>query len=217
MYTVKKVDRNVVDADWSKECWRDVKPILLNKFLGFYPKFFPKTQAKLSYDDKNIYVIFHVEDQYVRAQESGFHGRVWEDSCVEFFFTPSQNPAQGYFNLEMNCMGSFLLNHQFGFEDRTRKIAIEDCEVIEVATSIKEPFIGEIAEPLDWTVEYRLPIAILKKYAAVEQPRSGAKWRVNLYKCADKSSHPHWLMAFPIDLERPTFHQCENFTEIVFE
>ncbi|MCD6337129.1 MAG: hypothetical protein J7M01_02720, partial [Candidatus Marinimicrobia bacterium] len=36
----------------------------------------------------------------------------------------------------------------------------------------------------------------------------------NLYKCGDKTSHPHWASWSPID--KLNFHQPKHFGEFVF-
>lgn len=40
----------------------------------------------------------------------------------------------------------------------------------------------------------------------VDKPAPGTRWRANFYKCADKTSHPHWLTWAPVDYPKPKFH-----------
>ncbi|MBN1490799.1 MAG: carbohydrate-binding family 9-like protein, partial [Phycisphaerae bacterium] len=91
-----------MDANWDKPQWKAVEPIQLTYFMGDEPAHRPATQAKVLYDNEAIYVIFHVEDQYVRAVARQHQDMVCKDSCVEFFFTPGTDVSKGYFNLEMN-------------------------------------------------------------------------------------------------------------------
>ena len=101
-----------IDGVWDKPQWRGVKPIEIKNHMGSKPEYQPVTQAKALYDDENIYVIFRVEDQYVRAVAKEYHGPVWKDSCVELFFTPGEDLSPGYFNLETNCGGTALFHYQ---------------------------------------------------------------------------------------------------------
>jgi len=78
---------------------------------------FPETRVKVLYDSLNIYVIFNVRDQYVRAVEKEINGKVWMDSCVEFFFSPGADTERGYFNFEANCKGVFLFGYHPGNGD----------------------------------------------------------------------------------------------------
>ena len=58
---------------------------------------------------------------------------------------------------------------------------------------------------------------ILSTYAPVTAPGPGVAWRANFYKCADASSHPHWLTWAPVDWPQPDFHRKEFFGTLVFE
>ena len=182
--------------------------------MGDKPEHFPKTQAKVVYDDQAIYVIFKVEDQYVRAVITKNQGPVCTDSAVEFFFSPDGDP--GYFNLEMNCGGTMLFHHQI--EPREGKLLIDDSlKQVEVAHSMPKVVDPEIQEPVTWTVEYRIPFSMLQKYADFNVPHSGTVWRANFYKIADKTSHPHWLTWSPVINPEPNFHMPEYFGEIIFQ
>ena len=75
----------------------------------------------------------------------------------------------------------------------------------------------EIAEPVTWVVEYRLPFWVIARYAPLEQPEPGVIWKANLYKCADSSSHPHWLTWSPIEFDEPNFHMPSHFGQLLFE
>ena len=101
-YTVRRATQEVkLPGKWDEGQWKDADVIEIANYLGQKPDHFPKSQAKILYDDDNLYVFFKVEDQYVRAVAEQTHGKVWEDSCVEFFFTPGTDISQGYINIEI--------------------------------------------------------------------------------------------------------------------
>jgi len=67
-YKVHKLTKPMaIDANFKKSQWKKAKTIDITLFMGEKPEHQPKTQAKLLYDDENIYVCFRVEDNYVRA------------------------------------------------------------------------------------------------------------------------------------------------------
>ena len=206
-----------IDAVWDKDPWRTIAPLRLENAMGEPPSHRPVVQAKIAYDGEAVYVIFRVEDRYVRAVADGYQGRVWEDSCVEFFFTPGPRPDDGYFNLEMNCGGTALFHHQKERGKDVVPVSAEDFAKIQVAHSLPKIVDPEIEGPVTWTVEYRLPIAILGQYAAAVPPAPGAAWRANFYKCGDKTSHPHWLTWAPVDFPKPNFHLPAFFGALIFE
>lgn len=206
-----------VDADWDKPMWHNVPTIDIARSMGDMPEHPPEVRARLAYDDEAIYVIFRVEDRYVRAVAREHQDAVCLDSCVEFFFTPGTDPAAGYFNLEMNCGGTVL----FRYNTAPRKgepIAPADIDRMRIAHVMPRIVDPEITEPTTWTVEYRLPFGLIAKYCpGAARPGPGVAWRANFYKCADETSHPHWLTWARVDRPRPDFHVPESFGTLVFE
>jgi hypothetical protein len=216
-YHEKKVNEPIaINGDWDKGPWAKVSPLAIKLYMGTKPDHQPKTQAKVLYDANAIYVTFRVEDRYVRAV-AGHQGNVCQDSCVEFFFIAGTDAAKGYFNLEMNCGGTMLLHHQIVPRSDSTPLAQADCDKITVYHSLPKTIDPEIKEPTTWIVQYRLPFDILEKYTKIVRPVPGAEWRANFYKCADMTSHPHWLTWTKVDRPQPEFHVPESFGELIFD
>ena len=217
-YKVKKNLKTIcLEEGWSRGAWREVPALDLCNYMGSSPVHSPQTQAKLLYDENNIYVHFCVEDQYVRAKADKYQDPVFKDSCVEFFFTPSEDITDGYFNIEINCCGVILMCHQLAKGDAEVKISNADLGEIDVHTSLKEKHIPvESIDPMTWTVVYKLPFKMLEKYAKVNRPAKGVVWGANFYKCADETSFPHWLTWSKIDKPLPDFHQPIFFGNLEF-
>lgn len=207
------------DCNWDGDFWKAVKPLRLQHFMGTKPEHFPVVQAKLTYDDQAVYVIFHVNDRFVRAIAQQHQDAVYRDSCVEFFFTPHPDIEQGYFNLEMNCGGTMLLHFQRVPRQGPVLLSEADLAQIKVEHSLPKIVDPETTDPTQWTVAYRLPIDLFKKYFPVQaqQPSAGVTWRANFYKCADDTSHPHWLTWSPVVFERPDFHRPQSFGVLEFQ
>ena len=67
-YTVRRIDRSFpIDGSWEKSPWDAIDPLAIARHMGEGPLHRPRTQVKVAYDDQNLYVIFRVEDRYVRA------------------------------------------------------------------------------------------------------------------------------------------------------
>ena len=204
------------NPDWDKHPWKEIPPQLIQNYMGEKPDHFPRTEVKIAYDGTALNLLFQVSDRYVRAVATGFHGNVWEDSCVKFFFTPGSDLSKGYFNLETNCGGTMLFHFHPG-HGRDRIIIPEnDCRRIKIAHSLPQRVDPEINEAITWSVAYKIPVALLKKYCQVTVPSPKAEWRANFYKCADKSSHPHWLTWAPVDFPKPNFHLPQFFGTLEF-
>ena len=206
-----------IDADWDKAVWKNVETIELTHYMGDRPKHFPRVRAKMLYDADALYVIFHVEDQYVRAVAQKHQDPVCRDSCVEFFFVPGMDDSAGYFNIEMNCGGTMLANFQIIPREDAIQITPADLERIQVARTLPRTVDPELTEPTTWTVAYRMPTDILAKYCpSATKPAPGVTWRANFYKCGDQTSQPHWAMWNEIPGELG-FHKPEHFAPLRFE
>jgi hypothetical protein len=204
-----------IDANWDKAAWQDALPILVGRHMGSLPTHYPRTVVKVGYDDAALYVIFRVDDRYVRSVADRHQGSVCKDSCVEFFFTPGTDISVGYFNIEMNCGGTTLFHFQKKPRDGV-EIPMDELDRIEIAHTLPTIVDPAIDAPVVWSVEYRIPTSILAKYCDVARPERGVTWRGNFYKCGDETSHPHWLSWNLVDNPTPNFHLPEFFGTIEF-
>ncbi len=110
VYSVTKLNGPLkIDGDWNKAQWKNIQPVNVNKQMGPDPKFTPVVEAKMMYDENNVFVIFRVKDRYVKSTVQEFNGPVSENSCVEFFFSPDSSQPLKYFNLEVNAGGTPLI------------------------------------------------------------------------------------------------------------
>jgi len=215
--TVGRTDhREPLSAEFHDGPWSSVAPVGLTHFMGELPEHRPDVSVKLLYDDSGLYVSYLVEDRYVLATALRHQDSVCIDSCVEFFFTPGERLEDGYFNVEVNCGGTVLLNHQTAREKDLRVISSDVIDRMDVRHSLPSRVVPEIEQPVSWSVRYRLGFDDIERFAPVDRPGPGVVWRGNFYKCADKSSHPHWLTWAPVDLPKPDFHQQGFFGRIVF-
>jgi len=217
-YQVRKPAEKIeIDGNWNKPIWQNIKPLVINQHMGEEPAHRPKVLAKLAWDDNALYVIFHVEDRYVRAVAKGYQDSVCRDSCVEFFFTPGSHLGLSYFNIEINCGGTMLFWwHPEGEE--AIPVTVEDCDKVEIGHTLPKIVDPEIEAPTTWSLECRLPFDVVQKYCAdVRKPGPDVVWKANLYKCGDATSHPHWLTWSFVDLPAPRFHMPAYFGRLTFE
>ena len=218
VYSVAKLfDSIAIDADWDKPAWQAIQPLLINNHMGAEPSHRPKVLAKLAWDETALYVIFRVEDRYVRAVAQTYQDPVCLDSCAELFFTPAPALSDFYFNIEINCGGTMLFEwHPNATE--SIPVAATDADRVTIAHTLPKRVDPEIKDPTTWTIEYRLPFTVLRKYCpAAVLPAKDVTWRANLYKCADKTSHPHWLTWTIVDFPRPNFHPPCYFGALKFD
>jgi hypothetical protein len=218
VYNVNRLKQPMkIDGKWDKPQWQNIPVIDVINYMGSMPKFHPEVQAKMMYDEDNLYVIFHVQDQYVRCLTKEFNGPVWEDSCCEFFFSPDSGFPENYFNLEMNCGGTPLMHYNLVPRKESKELAVDDIKKIEIAHSLPQIIDPEISDPVTWTLEYRIPLAMLEKYSKVTHPEKGVEWRANFYKIAENNSNPHYITWSVVENEKPDFHLPQFFGKLKFE
>ena len=179
----------------------------------------PKITLQLLHDDRNIYGLYSVKDQYVRAVATTYQDSVCQDSCVEFFFKPSVGP--GYFNLEMSAGGTYLFYYvadctrtEHGFKEYY-KVSPEYGNLITVKTSLPHIIEPEITEPVDWQVMFTIPAEAIEPYCGELGSLNKQEWTANFYKCADKTSHPHWITWAPLTILN--YHQPDRFQSLILE
>jgi hypothetical protein len=213
--TEKKPEKQ---GNWDGAVWRQAKTLAVDCFRPEGSDHRPETFCRLLYDERAIYGIFRVYDQYVRCIRRNFQDDVWKDSCVEFFVQPER--CAGYFNFEFNCGGAMLASY---VTDSTRidgrlkryiPLDREDEIHVERYASLPEKVEPEITKQLIWMLEFAVPFKLLKKYAGEIGKIKGKTWRANFYKCGNETSHPHWASWAP--LKARNFHNPENFGQITF-
>ena len=216
VYRVTKLTEAMpIDAHWDKPQWRGVSPIEITNYVGELPAFRPKTEAKMMYDDENVYIIFRVKDRYVHSVVQEYNGNVSGDACVEFFFSPDTKFPERYFNLEINAGGTPLMFYITQPWTAFTKLEAEDIKKIEIAHSLPKVVDPEIAEPITWTIEYRVPLSMLEQFSEVSRPEPGTVWKANFYKTASQSSNPHWVAWSAVD--RKNFHLPQFFGTLTFQ
>jgi len=232
-YTIHWTDtRPAYQEQWDSHIWQKADIIHVSRFHPQSSDHRPKTEVKLLYDAENLYILFRVQDRYVKAIYTTYQDPVCNDSCVEFFLMPctfdydvfnTECPShyQGYFNLEINCIGTMLLCY---IEDWRRTadgfakyspVQEEFAREVTIFHSIPEKIEREIEAPIEWIVGYTLPFTLLEHYLGALDIRKKRPWRGNFYKCADQSSHPHWASWSPIGAEL-NFHQPKYFGTLEF-
>jgi hypothetical protein len=220
-YTIRKTNmRPGLDGAWDKSAWQHADMVAVDQFLPGGSDHRPVTHAKVLYDADRIYVAFRVRDRFVRCLATEYQGPVYADACVEFFVRPRED--KGYFNFEMNCGGTLLLRN---VTDPTRvgdelaeytNVPWSLASQIQVYHSMPKTVEPEIADPVEWVVEYSVPFALFESFVGPLGDLAGQEWRANFYKCAENNSHPHFASWSPIHGEL-NFHQPQFFAPIRFE
>jgi hypothetical protein len=204
IYTVEKTDiLPELNGDWNGVVWSRTVPLDIGHFRREGSDHRPLTRARLVHTDTAVYGIFRVVDRYVRCVTTVSQGQVCNDSCVEMFVQP--DPAKGYFNFEFNCGGTMLCHYKtdpaLGAGPARGRKVLADAEIREIRVYHSLPAVipTEIEGPVEWFLEFAIPLEVMERYVGPLGPLAGREWRGNFYKCADATSHPHWGSWSPVD------------------
>ena len=162
-----------------------------------------RAEARICHDGENLYVYLKAAEKEIRAEYSAPLSPVHEDSCLEFFFRPEGD--ERYLNFEINPNGCLHIGFGPDRESRVRVLPHEPGKLFRIRT-------GRTAD--GWEAEYRIPVSFLKIF--YPDFRCAGKLHANVYKCGDKTFHPHYLAWNPVETEKPDFHRPEYFGEMVF-
>lgn len=173
-----------------------------------YP-YCPISSASLAYSQEGLVVSFFVHGEDIRTTSLGDGNYVHEDSCVEFFM--QREAGESYINFEFNAAGVCYAAKHKSIKERELLSAEEFAQIRRIAT-----FSGQRLEQTEgiynWQVTALIPWTIMG-YDAGTIP---LVMRANLYKCGDKTAHPHFLSWSPITEDAPAFHRPQFFGELHF-
>lgn len=188
----------------------EAQPIGCCNWPEQYP-YAPKVSFRIFHTGDLLWLRFDVEERYTAARVTEDNGQVWTDSCVEFFL---ELDDRGYYNFETTCIGRMLLGFRKTHADAVHADARVLASVRRITTLPAEPF-AEREGDNRWSVTLAIPPQALFRHDL--KTWNGLEARMNLYKCGDNLSHPHFLSWRPIATEKPDFHRPEFFERVKFQ
>lgn len=172
----------------------------------------PEVAVQIAWNEQELFLQYRVKEQAVKAEITESNGRVWTDSCVEFFLSPQGN--DDYYNLEMNCIGTALLGFRKKGSPATHAPDALMDSIRRISTLGDDPF-AERKKETEWQITIAIPWEVFFNHAL--KPVQGKKMRGNFYKCGDELSVPHFVSWTKIKTEKPSFHNPEFFGGLEFE
>lgn len=175
-----------------------------------YP-YCPEVKFRIAHTGDGILLEYRVKEESVRAAADTDNGRVWEDSCCEFFLQ-FPDDEDNYYNIECNCGGTLLIGYGRKGE---REHAPQEvtCTVQRRSSLGKAPF-DERTEDGEWQLVLNIPAGAFFRHRI--ENLTGRMVRANFYKCGDNLRTPHFLSWSPINLPEPCFHCPEFFAPVRF-
>lgn len=171
----------------------------------------PEANFSIARTRNEILLKYYVRETWFKAEKTKTNQEVYEDSCVEFFVSPSDDGI--YYNFEFNAIGTCLMGAGTGRHDRKRADSSVIDEIRRLASAGNSP-VSEIQGDFAWTLTLAIPFSTLIYHNM--DVREGSIFRANFYKCGDKLKMPHYITWNPVGTEKPDFHRPEFFGSLEF-
>ena len=160
--------------------------------------------AKLCWDETGIYVNLRAREEHIRCEETGPLPMICNDSCLEFFFRPTESMA--YFNFEFNLACGLWLGHGLNVNDLVRLVVSDE----------KELFHPESYRTDDgWGITFHVPFTFIQHFFPDFKAYEGLKFYGNCYKCGDLTVQEHYLSWNKIEQEKLSFHTPQFFGRMI--
>ena len=145
-----------------------------------------RAQAQICYDPENLYLHFTAWESEIRAEEEGITGMPCWDSCMEFFFCPQEGDSR-YLNFEVNPNGCMHIGYGSSIETALKLVPNRDDREANIFAPEITRFQG------GWELTYKIPVSFIRRLYPDFALYSGKTIRANFYKCAEKTSAPHFM------------------------
>ena len=157
----------------------------------------PAAEAKAVWTEGALLVRLESFAAPTRAVNTAPDSAVWEDSCLEFFFS-----ADGQTDINLEANANAALRASIG-PDRHERRFLRELDVPLPQAEAETTAAG-------WALTLRIPAALLEALLGVT-PRRGLRLRGNFYSCGDKTPAPHYAAWSPVETPSPDFHRPEFF------
>lgn len=187
------IRRSIASLNWAKE----------------FP-YAPLTVFTAAHTGTDLFIDFFVRCNYLRAVNYTDQSPVSQDSCVEFFVSPTCD--NHYWNFEFNCIGAINASHRTQRTHPTRLSADELSRISRRGSCGTKPFC-EMEGIFSWDMLVKIPLDLI----GVEYHGSPIAMKGNFYKCASGTSAPHYLSWNPVTSDHPDFHRPQDFGTIILD
>jgi hypothetical protein len=208
--TCIKIDRDLeITGKIDDPLWQTAEFYDLKHPVNGQPGRF-KSQVKVLYNDRYLYIAFRCEDTYVWGTLLNRDEAIYTQECVEAFINPSGSPFH-YYEINVSpknvVFDACILNNRTIDRPSDRFLGLTDFDIKKLKTKVWIQGKADVPNEAElWSVEYAIPFDELFG-AHHNPPRAGDEWRVNFYRIdAPAPAHQEfyaWSPTGKIDFHRP--------------
>ncbi|MBI3990773.1 MAG: carbohydrate-binding family 9-like protein [Candidatus Omnitrophica bacterium] len=217
-YNCRYIEEHIkIDGKFNEPSWK--KAEVIDNFIipVTSKKPISKTEAKLLWDDKYLYVGFKAFDKDIWSYYKDRDDPTCTEDVLEVFFkTDAQK--EPYYNFEINALGTVydafnLMRGAAGSDHRWKKW---DCKGLKVATFIKGTLNNYEDVDEYWQLEIAIPFASLSTLKG-EIPNHNDKWSFHLARYDYSVYLPEGVeLTSCAPLSKLNFHWFEDWITLRF-
>jgi len=195
-------------VQWNKAAWL---PITVQESSGDPVS---ATRVKVLYSDRGLYFLFFCEDQKITATIQEDYGALYNEDVAEVFLWPDES-VPVYFEYEISPLNFELPILVPNMNDRFygwKPWHYEGDRKIQHATSAQGGEKKSRAEIKSWMAEFFIPFKLLQPMVVVS-PKSGDRWRINLYRIDYDKDYTTWSW----QKTSGSFHEFKKYGTLLFE
>jgi len=166
------------------------------------------TEARLLWDDENLYASFLCKDQRIRSTYTKHDDELWNQDVVEIFLDPDGD-SKNYYEFQASPAGmtfdSFLPSYRKNQNDWESQMKA----AVTVDGTLNKPEDDDVS----WTAEIAIPFKAIK-HALKAPPAEGDVWRANMFRI-DIGKQGISGMAWSPPL-KPDYHVLDRFGKFRF-
>lgn len=204
VYEVKRATSGVqVDGKLDEAAWKSAPPVDFVFPWESQTGAKQKTQARLTWDDRYLYVAYQCDDSEITTKHTKRDDPTYEDDAVEVFLNPK--PSQNhYLGLEMNARG-VLYDYFYVYpEFLLKRFDLSDVRVA--------------AQPAGkgWTLEVAISWGDFEGLSNGKAPARGDVWTANLNRWDGSAPNRRLSQWSNSGLPKPSPHNPQRFGKLVF-
>jgi hypothetical protein len=173
------------------------------------------TEARLLWDNKNLYLAVDCADPDIRATMARRDENLWEENEVVELFADANGDGRCYLEFEINPLNT-VLDLILPEAGGGGSLAGKKCwDAKGLRSAVVKESTARVGEWVRWTVELAIPLECFLD-APNCPPEDGDEWRVNLYRVDESHGQVEFQAWSPTNTEKPSFHVPERFGVLRF-
>jgi hypothetical protein len=170
-----------------------------------------KTEARMLWDDDNLYVFYDCVDEDIVALFANRDDPTYRDDAVEIFINPRPEQETTYFGLELNARAvlyDYVAVPPYAFFKRFQ------MDGVQLAVHVKGTRNVRGNKDTGWTLELAIPFDNFDRLA--KKPVAGDRWRAQLNRWDGVQPDRRLSMWVDPQIDRTSPHVPSRFGWIVF-